>query len=251
MRRPRRSHRRSRRRWTWPPSGAPDARGIGAALRRASDSDHRMAPQLVANAAGPGADDRRQGAARQDRPARAGVGCFRQRARTRPRSERKAMIDDTHALSITRQARLLGLSRASVYTCRSRYRPPSSRSCGASTRCISNCRSRGAECCAISCGARPSRSAELMFAPSCAAWPSLRSISGRRPRSRIPHPVSPYLLRTLTVTRPNHVWAADLTYIPTARRLRLPRGHHGLGESDGPDVARLSDPHRGLLRGRA
>jgi putative transposase len=31
------------------------------------------------------------------------------------------------------------------------------------------------------------------------------------------HPVFPYLLRTLTITRPNHVWAADITYIPMAR----------------------------------
>jgi hypothetical protein len=38
-----------------------------------------------------------------------------QRARTKPRSERKAMIDRTHRLSVTRQARLLALSRASVY----------------------------------------------------------------------------------------------------------------------------------------
>ncbi len=27
----------------------------------------------------------------------------------------------------------------------------------------------------------------------------------------------PYLLRTLTITRPNHVWSADITYIPMAR----------------------------------
>jgi putative transposase len=31
------------------------------------------------------------------------------------------------------------------------------------------------------------------------------------------HPVFPYLLRTLTITRPNHVWAADITYLPMAR----------------------------------
>jgi putative transposase len=31
------------------------------------------------------------------------------------------------------------------------------------------------------------------------------------------HPVFPYLLRTLTVSRPNQVWAADITYIPLAR----------------------------------
>lgn len=31
------------------------------------------------------------------------------------------------------------------------------------------------------------------------------------------HPVYPYLLRTLTITRSNHVWAADITYIPMKR----------------------------------
>jgi putative transposase len=29
--------------------------------------------------------------------------------------------------------------------------------------------------------------------------------------------VFPYLLRKLAITRPNHVWAADITYIPMAR----------------------------------
>ena len=40
---------------------------------------------------------------------------FGRRARAIPRLERKAMIDRTHALSITRQAGLLALSRAAVY----------------------------------------------------------------------------------------------------------------------------------------
>ena len=30
------------------------------------------------------------------------------------------------------------------------------------------------------------------------------------------HPVYPYLLRHTTITRPNHVWAMDITYIPMA-----------------------------------
>ena len=31
------------------------------------------------------------------------------------------------------------------------------------------------------------------------------------------HPVYPYLLRGLTIARPNQVWATDITYIPMAR----------------------------------
>ncbi len=42
----------------------------------------------------------------------------------------------------------------------------------------------------------------------------------RRPRTSKPalgHKVYPYLLRSMRVTRPNQVWAADITYIPMAR----------------------------------
>lgn len=31
------------------------------------------------------------------------------------------------------------------------------------------------------------------------------------------HPIYPYLLRKLPITRPNHVWCSDLTYIPVRR----------------------------------
>jgi len=42
----------------------------------------------------------------------------------------------------------------------------------------------------------------------------------RRPRTTKPEPghkIYPYLLRDMAVTRPNQVWAMDITYIPIAR----------------------------------
>jgi len=42
----------------------------------------------------------------------------------------------------------------------------------------------------------------------------------RRPRTTKPEPghkIHPYLLRGMTITRPNQVWAMDITYIPMAR----------------------------------
>jgi putative transposase len=42
----------------------------------------------------------------------------------------------------------------------------------------------------------------------------------QRPRTSDPHPqhrIYPYLLRHLAVERPNHVWCADITYIPMRR----------------------------------
>src|SRR6202022_1379359 len=49
----------------------------------------------------------------------------------------------------------------------------------------------------------------------------------RRPRTPKPEPghkIFPYLLRGLAITRPNQVWAMDITYIPMARAFVLLAG---------------------------
>lgn len=128
------------------------------------------------------------------------------------------MIDRTHRLSVSRQAGLLGLSRASVYYA---PRPVPERDLVLMRRL-------------------DELHLELPFAGSRMLRDLLQgeriavgrehvrtlmrrmAISAiyRRPRTtrRHPaHPVFPYLLRKLRITRPNHVWAADITYIPMAR----------------------------------
>ena len=51
------------------------------------------------------------------------------------------------------------------------------------------------------------------------AWRELGRLQAiyQAPRTSDPHPqhrVFPYLLRNLAITRPNHVWCTDITYIP-------------------------------------
>jgi putative transposase len=128
------------------------------------------------------------------------------------------MIDRTHDLSITRQASLLRLSRASVYYA---TRPVADADLAIMRRI-------------------DALHLELPFAGSRMLRDLLRSdgvaigrehvrtlmrrmgITAiyRRPKTtqrHRAHPVFPYLLRQLTITRPNQVWAADITYLPMAR----------------------------------
>jgi putative transposase len=128
------------------------------------------------------------------------------------------MIRREHELSVTRQAKLLRLSRASVY-----YTPlPVPETELALMRRLDELHLE-----LPLAGSRMLR--DLLNAEGVAIGREhVRTLMRRmgitavyqRPkttRRHRAHPVFPYLLRTLTVTRPNHVWAADITYLPMAR----------------------------------
>jgi hypothetical protein len=72
---------------------------------------------------------------------------------------------------------------------------------------------------------------------------------GPKPKTTKPapgHKIYPYLLRNVTIERANHVWAADITYVPRPR-LSLSRGDHRLGEPGGSVVAALEHDGRLVL----
>ncbi len=128
------------------------------------------------------------------------------------------MIDRSHTLPVTRQARALGISRGSIY-----YLPqPVSGADLAIMRRIdelhllypfAGSRMLRDLLCLEGLGIGRRHVATLMKRMGIEAI-------YRRPNTSKPtpgHKVYPYLLRNLAVTRPNQVWATDITYIPMAR----------------------------------
>lgn len=125
------------------------------------------------------------------------------------------MIEPSHALPVVRQCMLLDLSRSSVY-----YTPqPVSASDLALMRRIDelhlNHPFAGARMLrdflnqeGITVGRR--HVATLMKKMGIEALYRRPNTSRKHPQ----HPVFPYLLRGLDITRANHVWAMDITYIP-------------------------------------
>ena len=162
--------------------------------------------------------DRREVAACQDRRADAGERFFRRRAHQGGIAERKAMIDREHDLPITKQAEVLRISRGSVY-----YLPrPVSAADLAIMRRLDRLHLEFPFA-----GSRMLRG--LLAAEGCKIGrrhvKTLMQRMGiealyRRPRTTKPEPghkIYPYLLRGMEITRPNQVWAMDITYIPMAR----------------------------------
>ena len=128
------------------------------------------------------------------------------------------MIDRDHGLSIGRQAEALGISRGSVY-----YLPrPVSDADLALMRRIDELHleypfagSRMLEGLLSGEGHEVGR----LHVATLMKRMGIEAIY-RRPKTSKPapgHKVYPYLLRNLAVTRPNQVWAMDITYVPMAR----------------------------------
>ena len=128
------------------------------------------------------------------------------------------MIDRSHDLPVARQAAALGISRGSVY-----YLPrPVSASDLALMRRIDALHLELPF--AGSRMLRDLRAAEgiavgRLHVATCMKRMGIEALY-RRPSTSKPtpgHRIYPYLLRKLAVTRPDQVWAMDLTYIPMAR----------------------------------
>ena len=61
------------------------------------------------------------------------------------------------------------------------------------------------------------------------------------------HKIYPYLLRGVSITEPNHVWASDITYIPMGAWLSVSGGDYRLGQPGGSGVALVEHDGYGLL----
>jgi putative transposase len=128
------------------------------------------------------------------------------------------MIDRNHDLSITRQAKALGISRGSVY-----YLPRTASAADlalmrrmdelhldhpfAGSRMLQGLLKAEGHC------------VGRLHVATLMKRMCIEAIY-RRPNTSKPEPghkIYPYLLRNIPVTRPNQVWATDITYIPMAK----------------------------------
>ena len=133
--------------------------------------------------------------------------------------DRRAMLDRADkSLSVRRQCALVGVARSGVY----RARKPANDNDGALMRRIDELftawpflgsRRMTAMLRAEGVNVNRKRVQRLMRLMGIAAL-------GPKPKTSKPapgHRIYPYLLRNLAIERANHVWAADITYIPIGR----------------------------------
>ena len=132
--------------------------------------------------------------------------------------ERKAMIDVHHALPISRQAQLAGISRGSVY-----YLPkPVSAADLALMRRMDELHLEHPFCGSRMLRDQLNRQGYDVGRKHVGTLMKRMGIEAlyRKPGTSKKHPgheIYPYLLRSLTINRANQVWALDTTYIPMAK----------------------------------
>jgi putative transposase len=128
------------------------------------------------------------------------------------------MIDRTHALPVIRQCQLLKLARSTAY-----YQPmPVSGTTLALMRRIDTLHLAHPFAGARMLRNLLRRDGQAIGRRHVATLMRRMGLEAlyRKPHTSLrhdAHKVYPYLLRDLVISRPNHVWAADITYIPMAR----------------------------------
>jgi len=159
------------------------------------------------------------------------------------------MIDREHDLSITKQAEILKISRGSVYYL---PRPVSS----ADLEIMRQLDRLHLEY--PFAGSRMLRG--LLALQGCKVGrrhvKTLMRRMGiealyRRPRTTKPEPghkIHPYLLRGLEITRPNQVWAMDITYIPMAHGFVRQSARRVGNDLHRPQPPEAVQPRKGRLR---
>jgi len=120
-----------------------------------------------------------------------------------------------------KQAKALGISRGSVYSLPRRFRRPISPSCGAWTSCIWIIRSLAAGCSAIACVRRHQDRTPARRDVDEAHGDRGDLSQAEYIEADAGHKIYPYLLRNLPVTKPDQVWATDITYVPMAHALSI------------------------------
>jgi len=128
------------------------------------------------------------------------------------------MIDEAHALPVIRQAKALGISRGSVYY---KARPVSAADLVLMRRMDELHLDYPFAGSRMMKGLLKGEGHEVgrLHVATLMKKMGLRAIY-RRPDTSKPEPghkIYPYLLRKLAVTKPNQVWAMDITYIPMAK----------------------------------
>lgn len=127
------------------------------------------------------------------------------------------MMDRSAPISISRQAKLLGVSRASVYY---RPRPPNARDLNLMKRMdqlhmdYPFAGSRMLRDLLRQEGHRIGRDHVATLMRKMGVYALYRHRNTSKPHPE--HRVYPYLLKGLRIDRPNQVWACDITYLPMA-----------------------------------